>query len=311
MLKTVLNTCVSPFKWHFHLCLLVLEARIQQLQTDIVLDVQHAKVQFVKPGSSGRGVSSGRSPKSTSVEKSDITKLGQTVVREASKSKPSRWMEKLTEEKNNKLKKQQRIQQKMQKKNVTEKSVVKCKGDKGSFMHPGTAHKSISTKLKTTVSSKKKNTRHIKLADEIRAAVSSTSTASGTTDLSHKVSRVTKKDSREKLLSEESQTETVTDVQSSTKEMAEGTMLEHSLEQQASHWTSSNKLEFSEEDGEETVSRDLQHSIRCYLEACVFAGDLERAHCFLLGQHKVRTRYKRMNTNTYNIMMRLWAKKVS
>uniref|UniRef100_A0A672HQR7 DNA-directed RNA polymerase n=1 Tax=Salarias fasciatus TaxID=181472 RepID=A0A672HQR7_SALFA len=63
----------------FYNLLLVLEARIQQLQSDVVLDVQH---------------------------KTDIPKSGQTVAKGTSKSQPSRWMEKLTQERKNKLKKQ-------------------------------------------------------------------------------------------------------------------------------------------------------------------------------------------------------------
>ncbi|CAG01373.1 unnamed protein product [Tetraodon nigroviridis] len=50
-------------------------------------------------------------------------------------------------------------------------------------------------------------------------------------------------------------------------------------------------------------------SIRSYLEACVFVGETERAHHFLLSQHRVRSRRKHLNTDVYNIMMKVWAKK--
>uniref|UniRef100_H3CZ71 DNA-directed RNA polymerase n=1 Tax=Tetraodon nigroviridis TaxID=99883 RepID=H3CZ71_TETNG len=46
-----------------------------------------------------------------------------------------------------------------------------------------------------------------------------------------------------------------------------------------------------------------------YLEACVFVGETERAHHFLLSQHRVRSRRKHLNTDVYNIMMKVWAKK--
>lgn len=268
-------------------------------------------MQFVKAASPGRGVLSGRGPKSMSLEKTDIPKSGQTVIKGASKSQPSRWMEKLTQEKKNKLKKQQHIQQKIQK-NVMEKPTAKSKGSKSSLMLPGTAHKTISNTPKKTVSSIKKNRSHTKLADEIRAAVSSTSTstaatAAGATCMPHKVSKVKNKDSRNKLFTEEAQTLTVTDAQS----LAEVEELEHRLSQQVSHWTSSNSSECLQEDGEGTACGDIQLSIRSYLEACLFAGDLDRAHCFLLSQHRVRSRRKHLNTSVYNIMMRVWAKKVS
>ncbi|XP_076009563.1 DNA-directed RNA polymerase, mitochondrial [Genypterus blacodes] len=84
----------------------VLEARIQQLQTDVVLDVQHAKVQFLKAPSSGKGLPTSRGPKNIAQEKTDIPKLEQ----QPSNKKAKRWMEKLTQEKNNKIKKQQNLQ---------------------------------------------------------------------------------------------------------------------------------------------------------------------------------------------------------
>uniref|UniRef100_A0A4W6BYF6 DNA-directed RNA polymerase n=1 Tax=Lates calcarifer TaxID=8187 RepID=A0A4W6BYF6_LATCA len=204
----------------------VLEARIQQLQSDVVLDVKHAKVQFVKAPSSGRGVSSSRGPKSTPQEKTDIPKTGKTVAKGASKSQPSRWMEKLTEEKKNKLKRQQHLQQKVQK-TFKEKPTAKSKG-----------------------------------TDEIRAA-----------------------------------------------ELAKIEELEKRLSQQVSQWASSSKPEHPQAGSERTACGDIQLSIRSYLEACVFVGDIDRANNFLLSQHRVLSRRKHLNTDVYNIMMRVWAKK--
>uniref|UniRef100_A0A3Q1JU48 DNA-directed RNA polymerase n=1 Tax=Anabas testudineus TaxID=64144 RepID=A0A3Q1JU48_ANATE len=226
------------FKYYFYFYLPVLEARIQQLQSDVVLDVQHANVQFVKAPSSGRGVSSGRDPKSKSVDKTDIPKSGQTVAKGASKSQSSRWMEKLSQEKKNKLKKQQHLQHDIQK-NVKEKPIAQSKGSKGGAMLPA----------KNTVSS---------------------------------------------------QTQT---------ELTEVEELEQRRGQQLGHCASSSSSKCLQQDGKPPAGGDILHSIHSYLEACVFVGNLERAHSFLLSQHRVRSRRKHLNTNVYNIMMRVWAKK--
>ncbi len=290
----------------FCFSLSVLEARIQQLQSDVVLDVQHAEVQFVKAHSSGRGVLSGKGGKSTPQEKSDIFKTVETAAKGASKSQPSRWMEKLTKEKKNKLKKQQHFQQKMQM-NVKEKPTGKSKGSKSSSMLPGTSHKTISTTAKKTVPLNKMSRGGMTLSDEIRAAVSSSVTSAAMT---HKTPKGKQKHSKHQIPSDEGQ-KTVADAQERAKELAEVEELERRLNQQVSTWTSSSNPEHLQEDSEGTACRDIQQSIHSYLEACVFVGDTERAHRFLLNQHRVRSRRKHLNTNIYNILMRMWAKKVS
>uniref|UniRef100_A0A3Q3N908 DNA-directed RNA polymerase n=1 Tax=Mastacembelus armatus TaxID=205130 RepID=A0A3Q3N908_9TELE len=279
----------------------VLEARIQQLQSDIFLDVQHAKVQFVEAPSSGRGISSSRGAKSTPQQKTDILKSGQILAKGASKSQPSRWIEKLTQEKKNKQQKQQHLQQTIQK-NVKEKSVVKSKGSKGSTMHPGTSYKTILTTTAKTASSLTKSRGRMKLSDKIRAAVSSASTSAAAT--ADNVSRGTLKDFRLQLLREDVQM--VTDADDKVEQ------LERRYSQHVSHWTSSSSGVSPvdlQDNGEGTTCRDIQLSIRSYLEACVFARDINRAHHFLLSQHRVMSRRKHLKTGTYNIMMRVWAKK--
>lgn len=293
----------------------MLEARIQQLQSDIFLDVQHAKVQFVKTPSSGRGVLPGKSPKSTPKEKSSISKSGQTVAKGASESQPSRWMEKLTQEKNNKLTKQQHLHQKIQK-NVKEKPTAKSKDSKSCSVLPGTSHKTISTTKKPTVPLIKNRKGRMKLSDEIRAAVSSpvastAAAAAGTADMAHKVSKGKQKGSKNQVPGKEGQKQTVADPQGRAKELAEVEELERRLCQQVSQWTSSSNPERLQEYSEGAACGDIQLSIRSYLEACVFAGDIERAHRFLLSQHRVMSRRKHLNTGVYNIIMRVWAKKVS
>uniref|UniRef100_A0A667X041 DNA-directed RNA polymerase n=1 Tax=Myripristis murdjan TaxID=586833 RepID=A0A667X041_9TELE len=160
-----------------------------------VLDVQHVKVQVIKAPSSGRGGPPGRGPKNKTQEKTDFPKSAHSGTKGASKSQPSRWMEKLNA--------------------------------------------------------------------EARA-----------------------------------------------KEIAEVEELEKRLSQQVSQWASSTNSERLVVDSDANTCGDIQSSLRSYLEACVFAGDIERAHQFLLSQHRTMNRRKQLNIEMYNIMMRVWAKKV-
>ncbi|XP_041647911.1 DNA-directed RNA polymerase, mitochondrial isoform X2 [Cheilinus undulatus] len=278
----------------------VLEARIHQLQADIVLDVHHAKVQIVKAPSSGRGGFPGKGPKIGSPEKTGITQSEQTVSKGASKSQPSRWMEKLSKEKKTKLKKLQNIQR-----NADNKAANKSKGNTSSSMLPGTSHKIISTSAKKTSPLTKKSKGHKKLADEIPDVVS-TSTAAPSAAALHKMSRERPKQQQNQIHSEE--TQTVTDAESRAKELAEVEELERRLNHQAGHLVYSRKSQ-RQQDTEGVVCRNMQMSIHSYLEACVFAGEIERAHSFLLNQHRIVTRRKFLNADIYNIVMRVWAKK--
>ncbi|KAM7388437.1 hypothetical protein PAMP_024611 [Pampus punctatissimus] len=281
----------------------VLDARIQQLQSDVILDVQQTKVQFVKAPSSGR-VSSGRGPKSTPQEKDGIPKSGQTTGKGASTSQPSRWMEKLTQEKK---KKQQHL------KNVKEKPPAKSKANKSNSMLPGTSHKTISTTAKKTATLIKKSRRRMKLSDEIRAAVSptATTTAAGIAVMSHKVSTGKQKDSKNQNPKKKDSKNQVPDeeVQKQAVSDPEVEELERRLSQQVSQWTSSSNPEHLQVDTEGSTYGDIGLSIHSYLEASVFAGEIARAQSFLLSQHRVMSRRKHLNTDIYNIMMRVWAKK--
>lgn len=294
--------CYLPFS------LLVLEARIHQLQSDVVFDVQRAKVQFVQAQASETWAASGKGPKSIPREKTDIPKSGQTVSKGASKSKPSRWMEKLTEEKKNKLRRQERLQQKIQK-NVKEKPPAKSKGSKSSSMAPGTAYKTISAVAEKTVPLKGKGRGQTTLSDETSVSTSSAAAAAvaGTAAMPHNVSKLERKQSKHQVPTEEA----ANDAQSRAQELAEVEELERRLSDQGRQWASSQQPECPLEESEGTDSGDIHLSIRSYLEACVFAGAVERAHRFLLSQHRVRSRRKHLNTDVYNILMRVWAKKVS
>ncbi|KAG7513818.1 DNA-directed RNA polymerase, mitochondrial [Solea senegalensis] len=276
----------------------VLEARIQQLQTDI-LDVQHAEVHFLKVPSSERVALSGRGSKSSNQDKADLSKSG------SKGAKPQ--MEKLTWEKKNKLKQQQHLQKKCSG-TVKEKPAPKSQSSKSiSKMLPGTTHKTISTTAKKTTpltqTSKKKKT----LSDQIRAAVYPVATSAAATVKVVKprtVSEEKKKDLKNQHLREVGRIQTDGDADGKAKE------LERTLVQKVDQWTSSGMSELLHDgDGEANACGDFQQSVRSYLEACVFTENIDRAHRFLLSQHRMRGRRKLLNTDVYNIMMRLWAKK--
>ncbi|KAM4574867.1 DNA-directed RNA polymerase, mitochondrial [Fundulus diaphanus] len=283
----------------------VLEARIQQLQSDVVLDVQHAKVQFIKAPSFGGGVSSGRTPKGSSKDKSDVSKSGQTVTKGASKSQPSRWMEKLSQEKKNKLKKQQHLQQKMQR-IVKEKPLGQSKGSKSSLMATGTSHKTIS-------SAAKKSKADMKLSDKIYAAASSTTAVTAATSakaaVAPKAPKTKQKDSKSKVSDKEAAKRTTTEGKVKDEDLANVEELKKRLKQQGQDWTSLSTTDSPQDGSQGSLCGDIQLSIRSYLEACVFVGDIERSQSFLLSQHRVMSRRKYLTTDVYNIMMRVWAKR--
>lgn len=286
----------------------MLEARIYQLQSpDVIRDGEHSKVVFVKNLSKGRGALSGKGSKSIPREKTDIPKSGQIVSKGASKSQPIRWMKKITEEKKNKLMKQLQFQQK----NEHEKPAAQSKSTKSSSVLPGTSHKTISTVAKKKLSLNKKSKVQLASSVESCAAVSSTSIVASDTPgiavMPHKASKGREKHSKKQISSEDA----LNDAEALAKELAEVEELERKLSQQVNKWKYSGGPERLQEETEGTACRDIHLSIRSYLEACVFAGDIDRAHRFLRSQHRVMSRRRQMNTDVYNIMMRLWAKKVS
>ncbi|KAF3834971.1 hypothetical protein F7725_027529, partial [Dissostichus mawsoni] len=270
-----------------------LEARIQQLQSDTVLDVQHAKVHFLKAPSSGNKVLSGKAPKSTPKKKNIIPKSEQTGAKEASKSKPSSWTEKLNQEKN---KKQQYLKE----------ETVKSKGSKSSSSLPSTSLKTISTTAKKTQPLIKTIKGHKKVSVETSAGVSSTVTstvagaAAGTAAKTQKESEGKRKESKNPTPKQ-----TVADAKVSSEELVEVKELER-LSQQLSQLTSSSNPQVLQRDSERAECGDLYKSICSYLEACVFAEDFQRAQRFLNNQHKRKK--KVMNTNVYNILIRVFAK---
>lgn len=270
----------------------VLEARIQQLQSDVVLDAQHAKVHFVKVPSCRRGVSSDNNTiRALPQGKTDIPKYG--LLKASSKPQPSRWMEKLSLEKKSKIKKLQHVRQKFQK-SVKETLKVKTKGNKSSLMATSTKHKATSSASER---------RGMKPSDSSPTTVSAV-----TAEKSAASDKVSKK--KWKILKAKSLEKDLKAIEAKNEELREIEELDKILNQQKLHRTLLGAPE-STEDMNLSPCGDIQLNILSYLEACVFMGDNERSQNFLLSQHRTISRRKHLTTDIYNIMMKVWAKKVS
>ncbi|XP_030640261.1 DNA-directed RNA polymerase, mitochondrial [Chanos chanos] len=263
--------------WEQSQLLDVLEARIQQLQTDVVLDVKHSKVQLVKAPHSGRGATFGESPKNLKGERADVppkagqgqtSKKGGTGENPSQKAKPSRWIEKLKKEKWNKTKKQASLQLKIYEETSN-------KSSKGGLMFPGTSVKTITTGKKVKSAAKPEQSKSRSLHSK---------------ELQQDILKVTAPVIAEHI--------------SRQSELAEV----EELDQQVNQWNVSNSERLLE-DKDGNRYGDTQLSVRCYLETCVFIGDLERAHSCLLSHHRHVSRRKLLSIGAYNIMMRAWAKK--
>lgn len=224
-------------------------------------------------------------------------------------TQPSRWMKKLTEEKKKKLKILQHLEQKIQKTHKKPAPPSNYKNVKSSLMQPGTSFKTITSASKQKLPIKKKSKGQKSLANEINAAVSATNTptvktaAAGAAAQQHNAAKGKYKGT--------SNEENVSDTVGRAKELLEVEKLVGRVNHQEKQSTSPSNTQELQEDREGIECSDLHLSIRSYLEACWFAGETERAHNFLLSQHRVRRRRKHLNTDVYNIIMRVWAKKVS
>ncbi|XP_068175572.1 DNA-directed RNA polymerase, mitochondrial isoform X2 [Antennarius striatus] len=267
----------------------VLEARISQLQSDSVLNVQHAKVQLIRPNTSSRWVLSRKSLKNAPQDKTEI-------VKGPSKSKPSRWLEKLSKERMTKLTEKQHLQQKLQK-NVEKKPPPNSKRSINRLMSPNTTIKTIVRAKKTVLLKEVK--RQFALSEEISSALSppvTSTTVSTATAISCGVSKWEQKSLKNQAVCETG---------GNVEKQAQGEELERRLIYQGSQGMSSSD---QHEKSEGFFSRNMCLRIRCFLEACVFVGDIERAHRFLLNQHRLSGRRKHLSTDEYNIIIRMWAK---
>uniref|UniRef100_A0A8C7DZW9 DNA-directed RNA polymerase n=1 Tax=Oncorhynchus kisutch TaxID=8019 RepID=A0A8C7DZW9_ONCKI len=284
----------------------VLEARIQQLQSDIVLDVQHAKVQLVNASKSGRGASSGKSPKNVSGWRTELLKVGQTGKgggKDASAYK-SRWMEKLIQEKTTKTKK---LNLKL---GIEDKPV---KSRKGKLMLPGTTQKNILTKAgkKTASTSKKSKTLKNQEPTAIQADTMAGAPVAAATVPIRKAKGKGKASKEPAPEFSEARDQELAELERKTEAKAQELAEVEKLEWKLNQWAMSASPELVQDNSEARMYEGVQLSVHCYLEACVFCGDIDRAQRLLLTHHRMISRRNLLNIGLYNVMMRVWAKKGS
>ncbi|XP_072517016.1 DNA-directed RNA polymerase, mitochondrial [Salminus brasiliensis] len=238
----------------------VLEARIQQLQSEVLLDIKHSKVEFLKMPHRENEPSAGKSQKVQPGEKVKPSKAGKSSKKGSateslsSKTHTSRWIQKLDGEKSNRTRKQSSLQ-----KNVHNTEAV-------SWMFPGTSVKTISSTKRSKAAAKQEPTK------TAASAVSS---------------------SELKVSKSPVMVETAAPGELS---LAEG------------EWSPDGCEKLLEE---KNVGHNAPLNVCCYLEACVFIGDVERAQRYLLLHHRNLPKRKLLSVSSYNIMMRMWAKKMS
>uniref|UniRef100_A0A8C7DRT3 DNA-directed RNA polymerase n=1 Tax=Oncorhynchus kisutch TaxID=8019 RepID=A0A8C7DRT3_ONCKI len=292
--------------WEQSQLLDVLEARIQQLQSDIVLDVQHAKVQLVNASKSGRGASSGKSPKNVSGWRTELLKVGQTGKgggKDASAYK-SRWMEKLIQEKTTKTKK---LNLKL---GIEDKPV---KSRKGKLMLPGTTQKNILTKAgkKTASTSKKSKTLKNQEPTAIQADTMAGAPVAAATVPIRKAKGKGKASKEPAPEFSEARDQELAELERKTEAKAQELAEVEKLEWKLNQWAMSASPELVQDNSEARMYEGVQLSVHCYLEACVFCGDIDRAQRLLLTHHRMISRRNLLNIGLYNVMMRVWAKKGS
>ncbi|KAJ8277301.1 hypothetical protein GJAV_G00073730 [Gymnothorax javanicus] len=241
----------------------VLEARILQLQSDVLLDVKHSKVQVGKFSQIG---------KEAALKKASVSRKAGTHGPSSQKSNPSRWIEKLSREQSTKAKRLLHHQQKSQEKPVKSKSKSLTR------LHlPGTSKKTISaSKLSKAVTKSEQPGPSPSRAKSFKQELPKT-VAAATPRVSQSKSR---REDVEKL-----------DPQRSG--------------------SSSDSSQLPPLDRDSATCTDAQVIVRCYLEACMFNGDIDRAQRCLLNHHQHLTRRKLLTVTTYNYMMSVWAKRGS
>ncbi|KAI1891707.1 hypothetical protein AGOR_G00146540 [Albula goreensis] len=246
----------------------VLEARMQQLQSDVALDVKHSKVKLVRFRQPGREAPS---------KESHANKKGGGTDPPSQKHHPIRWIEKLKRERTNKAKKLQVHWQKPPDK------LAEGKTSNASMKPPSTVMKTIpATKVSkgpVKLERSRLHTPHRKDLKQEHHKSGGAAAAAMTPD--------SKAHSRE-------------------KQPAEVEELDHYLNQRTT--AKANQLLTDREGNPHGYA---QLNVRCYLESCVFSGDVERAQRCLLSHHNQVSRRKLLSIGAYNLMMRVWAKRGS
>nr|XP_006640104.1 PREDICTED: DNA-directed RNA polymerase, mitochondrial [Lepisosteus oculatus] len=276
----------------------VLDARIQQLQADIVLAVKRSEVPCVKPPQAKQGTPGAGGLKG-------VTRDEVGVVREAvrtgdsgqptQKAHPSRWAEKLKKERWSKSKKQLHLQQQGKEK----LSIVKASKNIKIFRMASKAGP-VATAAKE---SKERANKQKSPASGPTHPTSGPTHPKATWDTKQKKTAGTQP---VPAAGRVKAAVAVPEQYSKERELARA----EELENRTSQWEPA-RTEALLEDREGNRCGDAQLILHAYLEACVFIGDVERAQRCLLNHHRHLSRRKLLSVNTYNIVMRVWAKKGS
>ncbi|KAI4885324.1 hypothetical protein NFI96_024392 [Prochilodus magdalenae] len=271
----------------------VLEARIQQLQSDVLFDVKHSKVEFLKIPQRDKGHSPSKSQKTLLGEKTELPKAGQSSKKGAAMDNPSskthisRWIEKLKREKWKRTSKQSFLQHNLHDKvaksskgkSIKKQQAANSSKSSASMMLPGSSMKTISAG---------QSSKPVTKQEHATAAASPVSPPKPTVpENSSEAAQVPEELSRDAELAEVEE-----------------------LEQMIKQWSSTGSEKVIE-DKDVNRDADTQLNVCCYLEACVFTGDIERAQRYLLFHHRNLSKRKTLTISSYNIMMRMWAKKGS
>ncbi|XP_073700227.1 DNA-directed RNA polymerase, mitochondrial [Garra rufa] len=269
--------------WEQSQLLDVLEARIQQLQSDAIVDVKHSKVQIIKMQQKIKKTSPRNSQKNLPGEKAETLKSGPSAKKGVTegvtpfKTHSSRWMEKLKLEREKGINTQKQTSHRMHGKPGSGKS------NKGSLMLPGTSTKTIVTGTRTKTKTKAEDSKGCAVQKKPKNKVSSV-----------KESLVVRFLGVQKISSSKV-----------SEFIEEGSLdVDNAIDQQS--LSASEKLL---EDKEGNRYGDAQLRIRCYLEACVFNDDLARAQNFLIFHHRQLSKRIHLSISAYNIVMRMWAKR--
>lgn len=263
----------------------MLEARVHQLLSHVT-DVPHAQVPFHRPPSSKNIILSGISPNK---QPQKVTDKPKSKVKADAKSLTSPWKQRISQEKKTRLIQQQHLRN------------VKIDPSKiMSSVHHDIAHKTIFLTPKKTATSTKIMSKVKKVSDknDAKAAIPQTATSTvtkGAGEVSKKLSKMEQKQSKNST-------------KETTEEAAKMEKPKTSLRQKLNQKTTAT---CPQEGARGSASVEVRHSVRAYLEACLFSGNIDTGHSFLLKLHRMEDRRKHLNTDIYNILMSGWAKKVS
>lgn len=180
-------------------------------------------------------------------------------------------------------------------------------------MLPGTAQKNISTKAGEKTASTSKKSKTLKNQEPTANQVHTMADApvAATTVPIRKAKGKGKASTEPAPELSEVRDQELAELQRKAEAKAQELAEVEKLETKLNQWAMSASPELVQDNSEARMYEGVQLSVHCYLEACVFCGDIDRAQRLLLTHHRMISRRNLLNIGHYNVMMRVWAKKVS